>query len=163
MLYKDPFFVSLVGQKLIANVTHGGNRNKAEKLWLGVFTLLKKLYNISILIILWKVLLRLQSPLLIQKIRVGSRKYQIPTPIFISIQLKRGLRLLLDSIQVVQQFQWKYAASMSLLELVWVNKIIHASKQMEVDKKNRLILPLFVFKQEIRLAETRHLQHYRWK
>ena len=32
---------------------------------------------------------------------------------------------------------------------------------MEVDKKNRLILPLFIFKQELHLAETRHLQHYR--
>jgi hypothetical protein len=106
-------------------------------------------------------LLRLQTPVIVQQVRVGSRKYQIPIPALLTIQIKKGLKLILASINALKQFTWQYAAVILILEIVWLNKLTHSSKQQEADKHNKLILPLFIFKQEAKAAEDRHLQHYR--
>jgi hypothetical protein len=104
---------------------------------------------------------RLQTPIIIQQVRVGSRKYQIPVPALLTIQIKKGLKLLLESINTFKQFSWQYAALAVILEVACLNKLTHYSKQREADKLHKLILPLFIFKQEAKAAEDKHLQHYR--
>jgi hypothetical protein len=163
MLINEVFFFSVLSNKLLGKMVKAGQRSLAENLIWKLFFLLKQTLKISLLIFLWKLVIRLQNPLYIQTVRVGARKYVLAAPAGKLQLIGAAVRIFLVLVAYKKKFLWLQAAFSVLTSLVLVNYWGGSTGNVYRLKSRLDYLPHAVFEQQRVGVTTRHLQHYRWK
>src|SRR3954466_8997820 len=114
MFFTDPFYFSVLIQKLIVKMMRHGQRSQAEILFFSMCYSIKTFYFLEPAVLFYKIILRPRSPFLIRQVRIGARKYTVLSPAPLATQLG------LSTSWLVRSFAAKNGSYPLLLLTFWL-------------------------------------------